>query len=106
MPSTHLRTIAHGLILVSAMLALIAAALWFRPASLEFQAEAKGASGLGKAGVDPASERLQMVGQLEALNQRLAAIEQGFRDGSFTIQATEPQGGAKAAAKAQAKESK
>ena len=106
MPSTHLRTIAHGLILVSAMLALIAAALWFRPASLELEAHAKGASGLGKAGVDPAGERLQMVSQLDALNQRLAAIEQGFRDGSFTIQTTDPQGAAKAAGKAQAKESK
>ncbi|MBE3123312.1 MAG: hypothetical protein IMZ65_00740 [Planctomycetes bacterium] len=85
------------------MLALIAAALWLRPASLEFQAEAKGASGLGKAGLDGAGA---MIGQLEALNQRLAGIEQGLRDGSFTIQATEPQGAAKAAAKAPAKESK
>lgn len=105
MYSRELRTVGHGLILVSVMLGLIAAALWFRPGPLELRAEAKGASGLGKAGVDPAGERIQMVQQLEALNQRMDGIDRGLRDGSYSIQALDPAGGAKRpAAKDQAKD--
>ena len=105
MCSKELRTVGHGLILVSVMLGLIAAALWFRPGPLEARAEAKGASGLGKVGVDPAGERFQMVQQLEALNQRVDGIDRGLRDGSYSIQVLKPSGGAKRpAAKDQAKD--
>jgi hypothetical protein len=70
---------------------------------LEARAEAKGASGLSK--VDAAGERLQMIQQLEALNQRVDGIDRGLRDGSYSIQVLEPSGGAKRpAAKDQAKD--
>jgi hypothetical protein len=102
MESNHLRTIGHGLLLVSAMLALIAAALWFKTDPVEPQAQAQGrlTAPRDDGGVpDSGKQRLQLVEQLEALNRRMADIERGFRDGSFVIQTVESKGAQKSPAK-------
>lgn len=91
MLTRHLRAIAHGLILVSAMLALIAAALWFKTGPLESQALARlNAPSTGSPGIpDSGKQRQEMTDQLKALNNRLKAIEDGLRNGTFAIQTTE-----------------
>ncbi len=91
MLTRHLRAIAHGLILVSAMLALIAAALWFRTGPLESQALARlKAPSTDSLGIpDSGKQRQEMTDQLKALNNRLKEIEDGLRNGTYVIQTTE-----------------
>ncbi|HUU93359.1 MAG TPA: hypothetical protein VM238_19365 [Phycisphaerae bacterium] len=91
MLAKHLRAIAHGLILVSAMLALIAVALWFRTGPLEPQALAKPtAISTDSTGIpDSGRQREAMVEQLRAMNDRLRAIEDGLSGGKYVIQTTE-----------------
>ena len=91
MLARHLRAIAHGLILVSAMLALIAAALWFKTGPLESQALARlKAPSTDSPGIpDSGKQRQAMTDQLKALNNRLKGIEDGLRNGTFVIQTTE-----------------
>lgn len=91
MLARHVRAIAHGLVLVSAMLALIAAALWFRTGPLESQALARvKALSTDSAGIpDSGKQRKEMVDQLKVLNSRLKEIEDGFRNGTYVIQTTE-----------------
>lgn len=98
MLSRDLRAIAHGLVLVSAVLALIAAALWFRTGPLEPQAAAaaKAISTDGGGVPDSGRQRVDMIEQLKALNGRLADIERGLRSGIFVIQTAEQKGAAKA----------
>jgi len=108
MESKHLQAIAHGLILVSVMLAVIAAALWFRSDLLEARAQAQGRIAAGareEGGVpDSGKQRLQMMEQLEALNRRLTGMEQGLREGAFVIQTIEAKAGQKQRAQNEAKE--
>jgi len=91
MISRDLRAIAHGLILVSAMLALIAVALWFRTGPLEPPAVAAAkAISTDTTGIpDSGKQRQEMVDQLKVLNDRLKAIEDGLRGGTYVIQTTE-----------------
>ncbi|HUU09173.1 MAG TPA: hypothetical protein VM431_01385 [Phycisphaerae bacterium] len=98
MISRDLRAIAHGLVLVSAVLALIAAALWFRTGPLEPQASAApNTISTGAGGVpDSGRQRIEMIEQLKALNSRLADVERGLRSGTFVIQTAEQKGAAKA----------
>lgn len=105
MASRHLRTIAHGLILVSAMLGLIAAALWLRTGPLEPQALARlKAISTSQTGVpDSGQQRQAMIEQLEALNNRLGRIENGLRSGAFVVQMIEPKAGAKVPARDETK---
>ncbi|MFO8015433.1 MAG: hypothetical protein R6X20_19285 [Phycisphaerae bacterium] len=83
-----LRNIAHGLLLVAAMLALIAAGLWFRGADLEPEAVARGKPISTKdTGIpDSGRQRQMIVTELKAVNGRLKAIESALRDGEYTIQ--------------------
>ena len=91
MLAKHLRAIAHGLILVSAMLALIALALWFRTGPLEAQALAKPrAISTEATGIpDSGKQRQAMIEQLRAVNERLLSIQDGLRNGAYVIQTTE-----------------
>ena len=93
MPDKHLQTISQGLILVAVVLVLIAAALWLRPISVEPQAQAAGrviaADPLSPA-FDAGRQRLDMVDQLKAMNDRLDRIEKGFRGGEFQVQMLPP----------------
>ncbi len=91
MLAKHLRAIAHGLILVSVMLALIAVALWYRAVPLELQAQAKPtALSTGATGIpDSGRQRQAIVDELKAINNRLKAVEAGLRDGTYVIQTTE-----------------
>ena len=112
MPSRHLQAIAHGLVLVAFMLGLIAAALWFRTDSVEpkVQAQAQTASrplpsGADGAGIpDSGRQKLIQIEQLDTLNKRLADIERGLREGSYSIQVINAKGAAKPADNDQAKE--
>jgi len=98
MIARQLRAIAHGLILVSAMLALIAVALWFRPGPMEPQALAKAkALTTDATGIpDSGKQRQAMVDQLKTLNDRLKAIEDGLRSGTYVIQTTEQEASGRA----------
>jgi hypothetical protein len=101
----YLQMIAHALVLVAVMLGLIAAALWFRLDQVENKAQAQMQSQLhfasssavdtGIGTVDPGRQRVLAVEQLDALNKRIADLEKGFRDGSYSIQVIEPKGAAK-----------
>jgi hypothetical protein len=88
MSQKHLQMIAHGLILIALMLGLIAAALWLKSGPIENSALAQPRLGSSEGGgiPDTAKQRLEQIQQLEALNQRMAALERGFKDGSFIIQ--------------------
>jgi len=116
----HLQTIAHGLILTSIMLALIAAALWLKSGPVEPAAQAQtiisenpfrtraadppvsgtqprgGVSGGGVP--DSGAQRIETIEQLQEINRHLADIEKGLRSGAYTIQVPE----SKAAAAARA----
>jgi hypothetical protein len=105
MESRHLQTIAHALVLVAIMLGLVAAALWLRPEPSVFQNEAQAqntarvmtAAGEGSGIPDAGKQRQLQLDLLQAVSQRLADIEKGLRDGSFTVQvnATAKKGAAK-----------
>ena len=96
MLSKHLQTIAHGLILVSFMLGLIAAALWFRSGPLEAGALAKGtALSTDNTGIpDSGRQRKEIIDELKALNEQIKAIEQGLKSGSFQIRTSDAAQGA------------
>jgi hypothetical protein len=103
MESKHLQTIAHALVLVAILLGLIAGALWLRlePGALENEARAQGtarviaANADGPGIPDAGRQRMMIVEQLQTLNQRMADIEKGLRDGSYSIQTAEPKGSAR-----------
>lgn len=88
MISRNLRAIAHGLLLVAAMLALIAVALWCRGPAIETEAAAgskiigPGRTGFAQAG----DQRQTIITELKTLNSRLQSIESALRDGDYTIQ--------------------
>jgi len=92
MSDKHLQTIGQGLILIAFMLAVIAAALWLRPASVESTASARAV----EANVEPKGipdaglQRLDMVTELRVLNDHVDRIEKGLRGGEFQIQIIEP----------------
>jgi len=99
MKSKHLQTIAHALVLVAIMLGLIAAALWFRLEPSAFQNEvqaqstARASAATADAGIPDAGKQRQLqLDLLQAVSQRLADIEKGLRDGSYSIQTVEPKG--------------
>jgi hypothetical protein len=79
--------IAHGLLLVAAMLALIAAGLWFHGADLESEAVARGKPiSAEDTGIpDSGKQRQMIVAELKTLNSRLQAIESALRDGEYLI---------------------
>ena len=106
MESRHMQSISQGLILVAVMLALIAAALWFRPGPIEpaAQAQVRGAVAQGEGVPDSGRQRQMMIEQLDTLNKRLAEIERGLRDGSFTVQVVDQRGAGKTGAKDGARE--
>ena len=89
-----LRAISQGLILIAVILGLIAAALWFRSGPLESGAQARTpttsseSSGVPDAGL----QRREIIEQLVKLNDRLADIERGWREGAFIVQTMEPKG--------------
>ena len=89
-----LRTIGQGLVLVAALLGLIAAALWLRPVGVEPRAQAEGRvisiEGVPRGLQDPGRQREEMIGQLKALNERLANVEKGLRSGEFQMQMVAP----------------
>jgi hypothetical protein len=96
MESKHLQTIAHALVLVAIMLGLIAGALWLRldPSAVQNEAQAQGtarvmAATSDGAGIPDAGKQRQMqLDLLQAVSQRLADIDKGLRDGSYSIQVT------------------
>jgi Flp pilus assembly protein CpaB len=92
MESKHLQTIAHALVLVAVMLGLIAAALWFRLEPSAFQNEVQAQSmarATADTGIPDAGKQRQLqLDLLQAVSQRLADIEKGLRDGSYSIQMT------------------
>jgi len=102
MASRDLRNIGHALLLVAAVLALIAAALWFRGGPLEPQVLAlpKALSTEDPGIPDSGKQRQMIVAELKQLNNRLQAVEAGLRDGKYLVQ-TKPapgEGGADAGA--------
>jgi len=97
MLSRDLRTIAHAVVLVAVVLAVMAVALWFRGGPLEPAAVA-GPTRLSteNTGVpDSGRQRLMILKELQALNARLQAVESGLRDGAYVIQTKPADGAAK-----------
>ncbi len=94
MASSDLRTIAHAVVLVAAILAVIAVALWLRAGPLEPQALAKPVRlSTGNTGVpDSGRQRMMILKELQKLNGRLEAVESALRDGTYVIQ-TKPADG-------------
>jgi hypothetical protein len=89
----HIRTISQGLILVALVLALIAAALWLRPNSVEPRAQAAGrviAADPLSPTFDSGRQRLEILDELRAVNSRLDRLEKGFRGGEFQVQIIPP----------------
>jgi hypothetical protein len=108
MRDKHLQTIAHGLILTSIMLGLIAAALWLKSGPLESSAQAalspiapaKSATSTREGGApDAGKQRYEIIDQLVEINRHLVDIERGLRDGAYTVQANDVKGSARAAAR-------
>jgi hypothetical protein len=91
MESKHLQTIAHALVLVAILLGLIAVALWLRldPGAFQNEAQAQTAARIitapGDGIPDAGKQRMLQVELLQAVNQRLADIDKGLRDGSYSI---------------------
>lgn len=103
-----LDTISQGLILIAVVLAVIAVGVWVRTDGMESRAHAGTASPTetttdrSVAGIpDSGRQRETMIEELRKLNDRLAAIEEGLKEGRFQIQTLVPKdGGAKEAGKA------
>jgi len=98
MLARHLQTIAHGLILTSIMLGLIAAALWLKSGPLEStaQAELKASPPRGEGIPDAGKQRYDMIDQLTEINRHLADIEKGLRSGAYSFQVVDPKASARA----------
>jgi len=100
MISRDLRTIANALVLVAAVLAVMAAALWYRGGALEAEA-------LGRPqrltpatpGVpDSGRQRQMIIVELKQLNSRMQAMESALRDGEYVVQTKPAADGGGAAA--------
>jgi len=104
----RLDTISQGLILIAVVLAVIAMGVWMRSDGVESRAHAGTApptettTDRSVAGIpDSGRQRETMIEELRKLNDRLAAIEEGLKEGRFLIQTLVPKdGGAKEAGKA------
>jgi hypothetical protein len=103
-----LDTISQGLILIAVVLAVIAVGVWVRTDGMESRAHAGTApptettTDRSVAGIpDSGRQRETMIEELMKLNDRLAAIEEGLKEGRFQIQTLVPKDGrAKEAGKA------
>jgi hypothetical protein len=108
MLAKQLGTISQGLILIAVVLAVIAVGVWVRADGMESRAHAGTATTTATttdrsvAGIpDSGRQRETMIEELRKLNDRLAAIEEGLKEGRFQIQTLVPKdGGAKEAGKA------
>ncbi len=89
MLARQLQTIAHALVVIAFLLALIAGVLWLRPDMPESRAEAR-SLGTREGIPDSGHQRQAMIQELRALNERLAAIEQGLKDGEYQVKIVEP----------------
>ena len=91
MADKELRTMAQGLVLIALVLAVIALGVWIRPAAIEARAGAGTATTDRSVGGIPDSglQRQTMIEELKKLNDRLAAIEEGLKEGRFQIQSAE-----------------
>ena len=103
----RLDTISQGLVLIAVVLAVIAVGVWVRADAVESRARAGTAAPTATtdrsvAGIpDSGRQRETMIEELKKLNDRLAAIEEGLKEGRFQIQTLVPKdGGAKEAGKA------
>jgi len=106
MLAKRLDTISQGLILIAVVLAVIAVGVWVRTDGMESRAHAGTAppaatTDRSVAGIpDSGRQRETMIEELRKLNDRMAAIEEGLKEGRFQIQALVPKdGGAKEAGK-------
>jgi len=99
MISRDLRTITHALVLVAAVLAVMAAALWYRGGALEAEALGRAQPLTTKSpGVpDSGRQRQMIIAELKQLNSRMQAIESALREGDYVVQ-TKPAAGAGGAA--------
>ena len=105
----RLDTISQGLILIAVVLAVIAVGVWMQSDGVESRAHAGTATTMATttdrsvAGIpDSGRQRETMIEELRKLNDRLAAIEEGLKEGRFQIQMLVPKdGGAKETGKAQ-----
>jgi hypothetical protein len=108
MLAKELGTISQGLILIAVVLAVIAVGVWVRADGMESRARAGTATPTATttdrsvAGIpDSGRQRETMIEELRKLNDRLAAIEEGLKEGRFQIQTLVPKdGGAKEVGKA------
>jgi len=108
MLAKQLGTISQGLILIAVVLAVIAVGVWVRADGMESRAQAGTATTAATttdrsvAGIpDSGRQRETMIEELRKLNDRLAAIEEGLKEGRFQIQMLVPKDGeAKEAGKA------
>ena len=91
MAEKELRTMAQGLVLIALVLAIIAMGVWIRPAAVERAAgAATPTTDRSVAGIpDSGLQRQTMIEELKKLNDRLAAIEEGLKEGRFQIQSAE-----------------
>ena len=103
----RLDTISQGLVLIALVLAVIAVGVWVRTDGMVSRAHAGTATTTepttdrSVAGIpDSGRQRETMIEELRKLNDRMAAIEEGLKEGRFQIQALVPKdGGAKEAGK-------
>ncbi len=100
MLAKQLDTISQGLILIAVVLAVIAVGVWVRADGLESRVHAGTATTTATttdrsvAGIpDSGRQRKTMIEELRKLNDRLAAIEEGLKEGRFQIQMLEPKDG-------------
>jgi len=103
MAEKELRTMAQGLVLIAVILAIIAIGVWIRPSEVTRVAGgATPTTDRSVAGIpDSGLQRQVMIEELRRLNDRLAVIEEGLKEGRFQIQTLEPkEGGGKEAGKA------
>ena len=108
MLARQLDTISQGLILIAVVLAVIAMGVWVRSDGVESRAHAGTATTTATttdrsvAGIpDSGRQRETMIEELRKLNDRLAAIEEGLKEGSFQVLTLVPkESGAKGTGKA------
>ena len=97
MLAKRLDAIAQGLILIAVVLAALAVGLWVRADAVESGAHAGPATTTATttdrsvAGIpDSGRQRETMIEELRKLNERLAAIEEGLKEGIFQVQTLVP----------------